>query len=129
MNTILLKFLKFCGVGATGLVIDFGITYICKERLKFNKYASNSLGFMFAATTNYILNRIWTFESENQNIYNEYFSFMLICVIGLIINNFAIWIIHEKYNLNFYLSKITAIVITTIWNFVANYTITFKLEL
>ena len=60
----LLKFLKFGAVGLSGVFVNFGITYVCKEWLKWNKYLSNILGFVFAATTNYILNRLWTFQSE-----------------------------------------------------------------
>ena len=46
------QFLKFCVVGGSGLFVDFGITYLCKEWLRLNKYAANSLGFLCASTTN-----------------------------------------------------------------------------
>ena len=59
------QFLKFCIVGGSGVFVDFGITYLCKEWLRLNKYVANSLGFLCASTTNYILNRIWTFHNEN----------------------------------------------------------------
>ena len=32
------KFLKFCIVGGSGVIIDFGITFVCKELLKLNKH-------------------------------------------------------------------------------------------
>ena len=57
-----LQFIKFCVVGGTGVVVDFGITFLFKEKLKLNKYIANSLGFMAAASTNYLLNRWWTFR-------------------------------------------------------------------
>ena len=59
------QFFKFCVVGGSGVFVDFGVTYLCKERLKLNKYVANSLGFLCASTSNYILNRIWTFQNEN----------------------------------------------------------------
>lgn len=62
------QFLKFCIVGGSGVFVDFGITYLCKEWLRLNKYVANSLGFLCASTTNYILNRIWTFHNENPDI-------------------------------------------------------------
>ena len=46
-----LQFIKFCVVGGTGVVVDFGITFLFKEKLKLNKYIANSLGFMAAAST------------------------------------------------------------------------------
>ena len=68
------QFLKFCAVGGSGVFVDFGITYACKEWLRLNKYVANSLGFLCAATTNYILNRIWTFHNENPDIAGEMIS-------------------------------------------------------
>lgn len=126
MSEVLLKFIKFCAVGGSGVIVDFGITYLCKEKLKVNKYVSNSIGFLVAASSNYILNRIWTFDSRNQNISNEYFCFILVSIVGLFINNLTLWGIHGKMKYNFYLSKIGAIGVATLWNFVANYTFTFS---
>ena len=82
----ILKFLKFGVVGFSGVFVDFGITYLFKEIIKINKYVSNAIGFICAATSNYILNRIWTFESENADVATEYGKFMLVSVIGLGIN-------------------------------------------
>ena len=121
----LLKFIKFAIVGFTGVFVDFGTTYICKEWLKIHKYVANSIGFTLAATSNYFLNRIWTFKSQDPNIALEYGEFLLISLIGLGINNFILWIIHERLKQNFYLSKLFAIGVVTVWNFLANYYITF----
>jgi len=126
MDDFLLKFFKFCAVGGSGLLVDYALTFLCKEKLKFNKYLSNSIGFVIAASSNYILNRIWTFGSVNDNITTEYFSFILVSVVGLLINNAILWIVHEKMKFNFYLSKLAAIGVATFWNFIANYSFTFK---
>ncbi len=56
----------------------------------------------------------------------EYFSFIGISIIGLGINNLIIYILTEKFKLNFYVSKIIATIIVTVWNFFANYLFTFK---
>lgn len=62
------QFIKFCVVGGSGVFVDFGVTYLCKEWLRLNKYLANSLGFLCASTSNYVLNRIWTFHNENPDI-------------------------------------------------------------
>ena len=62
------KLLKFGIVGCSGMVIDFGMTYLCKEILKINKFLSNGIGFVLAATSNYFLNRNWTFNSQSEDI-------------------------------------------------------------
>ena len=122
----ILKFLKFGVVGFSGVFVDFGVTYLFKEIIKINKYVSNALGFICAATSNYILNRIWTFQSENADVATEYGKFMLVSAIGLGINSLTLYILTDKLKWNFYLSKIFAIGMATLWNFFANLLFTFK---
>lgn len=119
------KFIKFGAVGCSGMIIDFGITYLCKEILKLNKYISNGIGFILAATSNYFLNRIWTFESCKEDIGIQYIQFMIVSTIGLGINSMVLYVLTDKLKWNFYLSKLIAIGITTIWNFFANMLFTF----
>jgi putative flippase GtrA len=123
---IIIKFLKFCAVGFSGMLIDFGTTWFLKEKVRINKYIANSTGFILAATSNYIWNRVWTFQSENDQIAVEYLSFILISVAGLGINNFVIFLLNDKLKINFYLSKLIAIGVVTIWNFLMNFIITFR---
>ena len=124
---MIFKLFKFIIVGFSGLIIDFGLTFICKEKLNLNKYLSNSIGFLVAASSNYFLNRIWTFGSNNPEIIAEFSSFFIVSIIGLLINSSILWLIHNKIEINFYLAKCGAIVITTLWNFFANYYFTFQM--
>ena len=120
---MIFKFLKFGIVGFLGLVIDFSITFLLKEKLKVHRYISSSVGFTIAASSNYLLNRLWTFESSNPRILVEYSKFIIISLIGLVINNLFLYIFEKKQR--FYLAKLFAIGVTTIWNFLANYYLTF----
>ena len=120
-----LQFIKFCVVGGTGVVVDFGITFLFKEKLKLNKYIANSLGFMAAASTNYLLNRWWTFRSHDPEVAQQYVQFVGISAIGLILNNIIIYLLNDKARLNFDLSKLIAIGLVTLWNFCMNYYFTF----
>jgi putative flippase GtrA len=123
---LILKFVKFCLVGFSGMLIDFGTTWLLKEKVRINKYIANSTGFILAATSNYIWNRFWTFHSENKQIATEYFSFIVISVTGLAINNFIIYLLNDKMKINFYISKLFAVGVVTLWNFIMNYLITFR---
>jgi putative flippase GtrA len=124
MSRILLKLIKFCLVGGTGLVVDFSITFLLKEKIKTNRYFANAMGFSFAATSNYFLNRAWTFESSNPQIYQEYGLFVAFALIGLGINTLCLRFFEQR-KFSFYVAKFFAIVITTFWNFGANYFFTF----
>ncbi|NTV83491.1 MAG: GtrA family protein [Bacteroidales bacterium] len=124
-RTFLVKFIKFGIVGFSGVFIDFGTTYVCKEWLKIQKYIANSIGFTVAASSNYFFNRTWTFRSQDPDIAGEYTEFLVISLVGLGIANLIVWLIHSRFKQNFYLSKLFAIGMVTIWNFFANYYITF----
>lgn len=119
------KFIKFGVVGCSGMIIDFGTTYLCKEKLRLNKYLSNCIGFILAATSNYFLNRIWTFESHKEEIAVQYMQFMVVSTIGLGVNSLVLYVLTDRMKWNFYLSKFVAIAITTIWNFLGNLLFTF----
>ena len=122
---VFLKFLKFGAVGATGVVVDFGTTWLCKEVFKLQKYVANCIGFTLAASSNYFLNRWWTFHSNNPELAIEYSRFLFFSIIGLAMNTFIIWRLVTKRNYNFYLSKLFAIGVVTIWNFFINLMFTF----
>ncbi|MGQ1784967.1 MULTISPECIES: GtrA family protein [unclassified Saccharicrinis] len=111
-------------MGFSGLLVDFGLTFFIKEKLKVHRYIANSVGFIAAASSNYYLNRWYTFQSKNEEILTEYSSFFIISLIGLAINNLILSLLEKK--MNFYAAKIGAIVLTTCWNFLANYYITFQ---
>jgi putative flippase GtrA len=121
-----IKFLKFGAVGFSGLIVDYGFTYLFKEVFKIQKFIANSIGFTLAATSNYFINRVWTFQSTNPDIAVEYSEFLIISMIGLVLNNLLLWVILKKFKINFYLAKFFAIAVVTIWNFFANAFITFQ---
>jgi len=124
-KVFLLKFLKFGVVGGSGVIVDFFFTWLTKEKFKVQKYAANAIGFTIAASTNWFLNRIWTFNSQNPEMLREYSEFLIISLIGLGINSLVLWTLTEKFKINFYISKLGAIAVTTVWNFFANYLYTF----
>lgn len=120
---MIFKFLKFGIVGLSGMVIDFSITILLKERFKIHRYISSSAGFTIAASSNYLLNRVWTFSSTNPKIIVEYSTFIIISLIGLAINNLFLYLFEKRFK--FYLAKFFAVMVTMLWNFLANYYITF----
>ena len=123
---IISKFLRFLVVGLSGMIIDFTITFICKEKLKLNKYVSNSLGFSIAAVSNFYWNKHWTFDSNNSDFSTEFYWFMGISIISLFIYNSIVWIGINRMKINFYISKLMGIFVITFWNFFAHLLITFQ---
>lgn len=124
-KSMLLKFLKFGVVGFSGVFVDFGITYVLKEKLKIQQFVANAIGFSCAATSNYVLNRVWTYQSQNPEVLIEFSHFFFFSLIGLGLNTLILWVLVSKFKQNFYLSKLFAIGVVTIWNFLVNTLFTF----
>ncbi|HEY5824677.1 MAG TPA: GtrA family protein [Cyclobacteriaceae bacterium] len=118
---LIFKLIKFCIVGGCGMILDFGLTFLLKEKIKINRYISNSIGFLSAASLNYLLNRYWTFESQSPHISQEYLLFMFFALVGLGINTLFLYLFERKLGYNFYIAKFFAILVTTTWNFTTNY--------
>lgn len=139
-RTILLKFLKFGVVGASGMVVDFGVLILMRDVVGLPDLLANTISFTAAATSNYFLNRIWTFRSKDKQVGLEYLKFLAVSIVGLGINNGVLWLSSrlwpDAYNASinllgmdidvFYLFKLLAIAITTVWNFFGNMLFTFR---
>lgn len=119
------EFLKFGIVGLSGVGIDFFVTWLCKEKIGINKYIANAAGFSLAVINNFLLNRYWTFEANNQAITNQFFKFLIIAVAGLAINSLLLFLIVKFTQINFYVTKLLVIGIVFFWNFYMNYLFTF----
>jgi putative flippase GtrA len=121
------KIIRFGLVGASGMVLDYGVTYMGKEFFLLDKYVANFFGFAVAATSNYLLNRIWVFSEHARSHRKQYTGFVGIALAGLVLNSFIIWLLTDKFfTLNFYIAKGVAIGVVFIWNFSLNYLFNFK---
>ena len=119
------KFWHFFIVGGGGFFIDVAITYLLLRIFNVHKYISNSIGFICGLSFNYYFNRIWTFKSDDPNIMAQYVKFAVIGIIGLVIVNSVIYVLHTKGKFPFFWSKVLAMFVFMFWNFSANYFYTF----
>jgi putative flippase GtrA len=120
------RMLRFgvCGLG--GMLLDFSITWLCKEKLKWNKYAANSAGFAVAVTNNYLLNRLWTFQDHTAKVLPQFTSFIAVSLVGLLLNNLLLALFHQRLKMNFYFAKLLAIGIVFLWNYFGSSYFTFS---
>lgn len=119
------RLLKFGMVGAFCFVIDFGLTYFSKEKMRINKFIANSFGFCVSVICNFTLNRIWTFHSVSKDIELQFVKFIAIASFGLILSTILIYLLNEKIRMNFYLSKMVAVFIVMFYNYSMNSYFTF----
>ena len=118
--------LKFGIIGCIGIFIDFFITWLCKDKLKLNKYVANSFGFTFAVVNNYLLNRLYTFHNNNPSIGLQFSKFLLVSIIGFGFSTGLIVLFQKFTRLHFYTCKSIVIGLVFFWNYTANTLLTFS---
>jgi putative flippase GtrA len=133
---LITKFVKFAVVGASGAVIDFGLTALCKGIFGIPELLSNAIGFTVAATSNYFLNRVWTWRSTSKEVGVEYAKFLFVSLVGLGLNSLIVFMLKDTsivprfvetgLDWDFWVAKIVATGIVMVWNFMANNLFTFR---
>ncbi len=122
------QFIRYCVVGATATVVDYGLLYSLTEYLGFWYLLSATFGFIGGATTNYLLNRFWTFKNKDKRIARQVSIFLIIAAVGIVLNNTILAIGVEIFGLWYMLAKVISTVITLIWNFVGHKYFTFRVS-
>ena len=132
---LITKFIKFAVVGASGAVIDFGLTALCKGIFGIPELLSNAIGFTVAATSNYFLNRVWTWRSTSKEVGIEYAKFFFVSLVGLGLNSLIVFLLKDisivprfvdtTLDWDFWVAKVIATAIVMVWNFLANNYFTF----
>ncbi len=130
------RIVRFGVVGTSGFLVDFSITALLYELLGISIVIATGIGFCFGATSNYILNRRWTWRSTNPNIKGEYVKFLGVSLLGLGIHYIVLlgcmqlpWLVINLFGYeisNDWTSKLIATAVVMVWNFVVNNFYTFK---
>lgn len=126
---LILQFIKFCIVGTLGMIIDIGFLNLLHKVFNLNVYFSATISFILAVINNFLLNRHWTFKGlkmKEKSPPRQFTFFVMVSIIGLGINLGIMWILIESFNLWYNWAKVIAILIVTLWNFLANKFWTFR---
>lgn len=119
MNNTLKQIFRFIIVGGIATVIDFAFLYIFKEFLNFNIILSNTLAFTISVIYNYIASIKWVFDvSENRNSKIQFIIFIILSILGLIINSSILYVFSKFLGIYYLLSKVLATIVVMIYNFI-----------
>jgi len=132
MGDTLNKFIKFCTVGGTGVIVNMGILFFLTEVFGLYYLVSSIFGIEISILTNFVLNDLWTYKNVGNNnissILKRALSFNLICIMGLIINFGVLVTLTEKFGIYYLISNMVGILCATVWNFFMTKNITWKVE-
>ena len=79
------QFLRFGVVGACGFVVDTATVYALRGTL--GLYGAGMVSYLLAATSNWALNRIWTFRGQGGGpAHRQWARFMVANLAGFVLN-------------------------------------------
>jgi putative flippase GtrA len=79
-----IRFLKFASVGAIGAAIDFGVMNLMTRLFGMKLVYAGTISFICAVTSNFILNRYWTYpDSRSRHILHQLSMFFIVNAAGI----------------------------------------------
>ena len=131
-------FIKYSIIGCTGTIIDVGGFTLLLSFTPLNTFIAAALSFVVAVSSNFVWNKIWTFQDRQKLIKRQYAKYLLVSVGGLTLNLFFLWIFimiiasllgvaDDKLPiLGSVIAKLAAIAIVGIYNYAMNKLWTFR---
>jgi len=122
------RFLKFCLVGGTGVIVNTGILFLLTTTFGIEYKISSIFAIQIAIITNFILNNIWTFKKSTNESHTltKFFKFEGISLIGALINWGILVGLTEFAGMYYLFSNLIGIIIATGWNYLMNVLFTWK---
>jgi dolichol-phosphate mannosyltransferase len=120
---------RFSTVGASGLVVNYTASFLLSSLVPNIWYMHATLfGIILSITSNFLLNKIWTFEDRNfspRHFLRQYVLFLTLCALGAIIQLSLVYAFVEYSHIAYAVSLIMAVCIASLSNFLLNKRITF----
>jgi len=125
------QFVRFGLVGFLGMLIDTLLLITIKELFSLDTRICVIISFVGAVTSNYFINKVWTFQlNQNRQPILGYFKYVLINIGGLIVRIFIIHlfivIANIDQNYGYIISNIVGITFGMFFNFFFAKTLVFN---
>ena len=124
------RFLKFCVVGLSGVLVNMGLLWLLTELAGLFYLLSAAISIETSIISNFIFNNYFTFRDRRssgvKSFFNRLVKFNLVSLAGLGINMGVLWLLTEVFGLYYLLSNLCGIVVATLWNYLVNIWWTWK---
>ena len=121
------QFLRYLVVGGVAFAADFGVLVFSTEVCGIHYLTSAALGFAAGVLMNYLLSIVWVFSSRAVSDRRlEFAIFVVIGILGLGLNELAMWTLVALAGLAYPAAKFVAAGGILIWNFSARKLVLFN---
>lgn len=118
MKNVLKQFMRFGVVGLIAFAIDYALMIILTEVFAVDYLVSATISFAVSVIFNYFASMRYVFSRiEGMSRRREFIVFVILSVIGLILNNVLMWVGVELLLVDYRITKIFATFVVTFYNF------------
>jgi putative flippase GtrA len=110
---------KFCAVGASGYVVNLGVYALLLNWANLHYVAAATCSFLVAASSNYTLNRLWTFRAQRGHVAIQGIRFLVVSA-AVYCANLGVLSLLVAAGAGKIVAQATAIVVVTPLNFLGN---------
>lgn len=111
------QIIRFIISGGLTALLELGMIILMVEQLLIHYLWANAISFIVANLFNYVLSRFWVFSASDKKVHVELLSFFIVTGVGLLINQFIIYMMVDFASVDYRFAKICAILATVVWNF------------
>jgi len=127
------KAARFFTVGASGLAVNYVISMLFTSGLTDFWYVhANIFGIIASISTNFILNKVWTFEDRDfsrKKTLSQFGKFSMFSSLGAIVQVGMVFWLVDSHDVAYPLALVLAIATAALGNFILNKKLTFKEKL
>lgn len=120
---------RFFTVGASGFVINYLVSLLIANAIPSIWYIhATFFGIIISITSNFILNKIWTFEDRDfrfKHVMKQYITFLALCGFGAIIQLSVTYVFFGRWHTEYAAALFLAVCVASISNFLLNKKLTF----
>jgi len=121
---------KYYAVGASGVLVNLGLLFYITEYVGLWYFLSYTLAISASITSNFILNKFWTFRDSinSQRTIVMYVKFVSVSLLGMAIQLGTAYLLVESLSVYYMLAALVSISIAGVINFIINRRWTFGIK-
>jgi dolichol-phosphate mannosyltransferase len=120
----LIRFIKFCLVGGSGVLVNFVVYWLLTRAAAMPKYGANAISFEASVISNFALNEYFTFHDRRFGRAGDFFIRLLkfngISLVGLGLQQGCLKLFADIIGINDLVALVIGIALATLWNYFVN---------
>ncbi|MBQ8626267.1 MAG: GtrA family protein [Agathobacter sp.] len=122
-KALVLQFCRFASVGIISLAVDYGFMVFLTESTLMGYFRACAFSYTISILVNYVLSMRYVFRGrEDVSKAKEVSIFLVLSLIGLGLNQVAMWLLVDVLNIYYAVAKVLAAGMVTGYNFISKKT-------